>query len=214
MQNLEYINFIEGILNKESARLFLNIVAIILIIGGAFLFYNRNIIKADSDLGTFKAEKEFNLVLNNKKFRFIIKSYSKNGINKNYLVRSNIFKTKQVELLGFEDDFNLCNKPTLKFKDKEIICLVGDVGVHSQSIAFIGQDLSLVKVDERGIIKYGLTTDVPNYKILDINNDGYDDIVVDNRDYDKNPLADFNRKYYLGKDDAFIFDKEEAVEVK
>lgn len=201
-------------MKKQSAKLILNITSIILVIGGAFLFYNKSIIKADSELGVFKSEKEFGFELNNKKFKFRIKSYSKDGLNKNYIIRSSFFKTKQVELLGFEDDYNLCSKPTIKLKDKEIICLLGDVGVHSQVVSFINQDLSNVAINDNGAIKYSLTTDTPSYQILDYNNDGYDDLIIDNRDYDKNPLVNIHRAYYSSTNNGFIFDKVERVEVK
>ena len=213
MQNLSYIKKDEGILTKKNAKLFLNIVILILIMGGLVLFLNRNNIKADSDLGTFKSEKEFNLILNNKKFRFTVKSYSKNGNDNNYLFQRDFFRIKQTQLFGFEDEYNLCSKPTLKLKDKEIICLVGDVGVHSQAISLVRQDLSLVKINNNVSTNY-LTSDVPNYQIQDYNNDSYDDLIVDDRDYDKNPMIDVVRRYYSGGPTSFIFDKEERVEVQ
>ena len=201
-------------MNKKSAKLLLNLLVIILLIGGAFLFYKRNSIKADSNLGTFKSEKEINIVLNKKKFRFVIKSYIENGINRNYLIKGNIFKTKVMELIGFEENINSCQKPTPKLNDKEIICLVGDVGVHSQAITFVDENISIVKINKAGIIEKFITSDVPNYLIQDYNNDGYDDLIVDDRDYDNNPMTDVIRTYYLGSTDGFTFDKKELVEVK
>lgn len=188
-------------------------ITIILILGGSFLLYNKNKIKADSDLGAFTSEKEFNLVLNNKDFRFSIKSYLKDDLIRNYMTKSGLFKVKQVELIGFEDDFSLCNKPTLKLKDLEIICLVGDVGVHSQAVSFIREDLSILKIKDDVDLNY-LISDVPNYQIQDYNNDGYDDLIVEDRNYDKNPLIALIRRYYRGVSDGFVFDKEERVEVQ
>jgi hypothetical protein len=189
-------------------------MVLILISGGLFLYFNKNSIRADSNLGTFKSEKKFNLILNNKNFKFIIKSYSSGGVSRNYLIIDNIFKIKQVQLLGYEDDFNLCNRPIIKLRKEELICLIGDVGVHSQTIAFFNKNLNQIEINKKDDNSRYLVTDIPSYQIQDYNSDGFDDLIVEDRNYDKNPIVDIIRKYYSGRSDNFVFDKEEYIEVK
>lgn len=183
-------------------------------LGVVFLIYNKNNIKADSNLGIFKSKKDFRVVLDGQQIKFSIKSYSQNSINRNYLFKNTLFRIKQTELFGFEDDINLCNRPIVKLGEKEVFCLIGDVGVHSQNIVFFDKDISPIEISEGENISKNLITDSPNYQLLDYNNDKTDDLIIENRDYDKNPLSNIIRKYYIGTNSGFVFDKEEYVEVK
>lgn len=201
-------------MNRRKAKLLLNITATILFAVVILFIYNRNGTKADSDLGLLKSEKDFNVSLSGKNVNFTIKSYSQNNTSKNYLFRSNLFKVKRIELLGFEDNIGLCNKKVIKLRNVEAVCLVGDVGAHSQTISFVNSNISLVKIIEgKNIFRY-IVSDSPNYHLLDYNNDGIDDLIVDNRNYNENPLVDIVRKYYSGSDNGFVFDREEDLEVK
>lgn len=201
-------------MNKKIAKLLLILILTLSIIGFTILIIGRNNIGVDSDLGVKKSEKEFNIVLNNKKTRFTIKYYEKDGINKNYILIGNIFKTKRIELSGFESEIDLCKKPVLSMREKEVICLAGDVGVHSQNIVIIDSNYSIIRFQEEKNILKNIISDLPNYYIQDYNNDGNDDLIVYNRDYDKNPINNLIIKYYRGDSGYFVFDKEDHIAVK
>jgi len=201
-------------LNKTKAKLLLIIIAAILFAGIIIFISNKNNIKLDTNLGTLVSEQKINLILDEKKTNFSIKSYMQNNVSKNYLFKNNLFKIKRIELLGFEDNISLCNKKVIRLRDIEAVCLVGDVGVHSQTISFVSSNMLLVKIIEgKNIFRY-IVSDSPNYLVLDYNNDGVDDLIVDNRNYNENPLVDIVRKYYAGSDNDFVFDREEYLEVK
>lgn len=202
-------------MSKKKAKFLLNSVLLFFLITVFLFVYNQNGIKADSELGILKSEKEFNIFLKNKNVKFSIKSYFKNGSNKNYLFsEASLFKVKKIELLGFEEDVNLCSKSTLELGREEGICLVGDVGAHSQNIAFLNTNMSLLKIHEAGNELYSIVSDLPSYQITDYNSDGSDDLIIYNRDYDKNPLVDSIKSYYLWAGDGYAFDKAENVAVK
>lgn len=201
-------------MNKTKAKLLLIIIAAILFAGIIIFISNKNNIKLDTNLGTLVSEQKINLILDEKKTNFSIKSYMQNNVSKNYLFKNNLFKIKRIELLGFEDNISLCNKKVIRLRDIEAVCLVGDVGVHSQTISFVSSNMLLVKIIEgKNIFRY-IVSDSPNYLVLDYNNDGVDDLIVDNRNYNENPLVDIVRKYYAGSDNDFVFDREEYLEVK
>lgn len=201
-------------MSKKRAKILLILTLAVLVFGAIFYFYKYSKIKADSDLGFLKSEKNFDLVLDEKNIKFAIKSYKNDEITTSYLFFSNVFKIKRVQLVGFEDDINLCGNPVIKLGGKDAICLVGDVGAHSQNIALVNNGISLVEILEENSNLKNVITDSPNYFFLDYNEDSELDLIIDNRDYEKDPLVNAIRKYYRWAGSGFVFDKVEDIAVK
>jgi len=118
--------------------------------------------------------------------------------------------SKKVELSGFQDDVNLCDKKVYKIsKDKEAVCFQGSVGVHSNNLELIEisswQPVPFV-IDNKK--ESNIVSDVPNVVLIEGDNL---EIETDSRNYDTDPLSSALRAYFIYKDGEFVFDKNEDI---
>jgi len=111
-----------------------------------------------------------------------------------YLVKNKSFFNKaQLKLSGFENEVLFCpDFSTLKLND-DVVCLTGFVGAHSQNLQLVSikdGDLGTVSfLTNGGNEAENIMSDLPKMRVIDYNEDGKDDIMVYNRNYDKDPLA-------------------------
>lgn len=134
---------------------------------------------------------------------------------KNYLVVRRWFApAKFIELSGFEDDILPCQNETVVMLDDGTICLIGDVGVHSQNIQFIryqNYNLRVLKfIDKNSQPSENQLSDSPKFLLTD-NNAGLT-FSSDMRDYDRDPLKNITRTIFKFNSNGLVFDKEIDLE--
>lgn len=136
-----------------------------------------------------------------------------------YRIRyGNGFNYKTLELPGFQDNIQLCEEEQVDLGGnlENAICLIGEVGVHSENFMLfkkVGSELTAISFLKDGAYMSNVISDSPNIIKKDYNGDGMVDILVDNRDYDSSePYSSIKRDYYRGTDSGFIFDRTDSLQ--
>ncbi len=141
-------------------------------------------------------------------------SVYKNKISKRAFISvyENMFSKRETELSGFEEDLVFCPQKIFEDNKKGIICIFGEVGVHSENIQFInfGNLIPISFLDSNSGIKINITSDTPNFDLEMINENI--SLYVDNRNYDKDPLVDVIRTRYYLDGDRFQYQNLEEIE--
>jgi len=114
------------------------------------------------------------------------------------------------DLSGFEEIVMI--NSTLKISNSaNAVEISGAVGAHGENRQYFILDENLCPkplafVKNNNII-YNVYSDQPSFKVEDFNQDGWQDIAAEYRDYDRNPLIDGRRDIYLldPKNQQFIF---------
>lgn len=178
---------------------------------GVFIF--RSSISADSALGKPVSTKNIKITINNKSETFILEKYSSDKTSQYYIVKKDFFGKREAFLLsGFEDEIVNCDQSSGKISNA--ICLVGAVGVHSQNVQLVGfkdGHFSKISFIGNGESSDSAVTDVPKFAFSDLNNDGNIDLMLDQRDYDTDPLTNSIRNRYYRDGTNFIFDGSENI---
>ncbi len=191
-------------------------VILLLILAAVF----RGSISADSnDLGKPVSTKMLTTNIDGKKTSFTLLKYKNENTDGFDFVLSKknmIGGGTLLKLTGFEDDLDLCKDQIIKLANNagSAICLVGDAGVHSQNIELVRYadgKLSNIKFSGGDTSGNNIFTDVPNLSFIDRNNDGFLDLFVDGRNYDKDPITESVRSYYKNDGLEFIFDGTENI---
>jgi len=127
-------------------------------------------------------------------------------------VSSGYFDNKEVELLGFEEDLTFCPTAFIgENNNNSFVCLFGEVGVHSENIQFVNlNSMEFVPIiNNSGDSLKNISCDLPYFELLE--KDGQEQLYLDNRNYDKNPLVDIIRTYYYLDNDVFKYLKSEQI---
>jgi len=128
-----------------------------------------------------------------------------------YLIKVSRFSRQKIKLSGFEHDSGItsCNDSFKFASNNQIICLIGDVGVHSQNLELISYKnehfTPVLFVDNSDVESENVFSDLPLVNFKD------DSIEIDNRNYDKDPLLKGVRSHYRFIDNRFIFDSSEDI---
>ncbi len=196
-------------MNRKKLIILSVVILVAVVIAGGFMLIRAGDIDA-SELtfrGKLIRQNFIDRDLNNDgKFEKIYLSiYQKDNIKKSYIsIRDGIGKKREKMLSGFEDDLVICPNGIKPQNEENLICIFGEVGVHSQNIQFLRyRDLSTVNfIEKDGSIRKSMTCDVPYF---DIKTDNNLEIYFDNRNYEKDPLVDINRIHYYFNNDSFIY---------
>ena len=185
---------------KNILFLFFAVLIIFLLF---FIIYKTNCSKED---GSLISTKTIQATVNGQKKTYQIEKYegSDNSTKLELTYQSSLFKKISYQLPGFEDEVFPCKTDNGYLGDdfKDVLCLTGNVGVHSQNIALIRvyNDKFQPIYFQNGAEKLAnIVSDVPNIQLKDYNNDGKDELVVDSRDYDSDPTVDSIRNAYVFK---------------
>lgn len=200
-------------MSKNTAKLFLRFFFSLLAIFCVSYFLFRSRISADSDLGKLNSKKEIVLEMNGKQEKFELRQYRRKDQILNYLFKKSFYKTGNILLPGFEDEVTLCEENVIKTDGKDLICFIGDVGVHSKNLVLVNyskQKMRLINFSGNELSQ-NLTSDVPFFQFNKDENGNLKTLYCDNRDYDKDPIENSLRDIYKIEDGSFIFDKEEEV---
>jgi len=145
----------------------------------------------------------------------LISKYKKDNSYDFYLEINN--KPRQYLLLeGFESDVTFCEQEILEIdSDNCAVCVTGFVGAHSKNLQLIkynNYQLSFYQFTKEGVSTNNIYSDSPNFGFYDFTSDSKLDLIIDYRNYDKNPLEDIERMYYyFNTDNGFIYDGFEEI---
>lgn len=118
------------------------------------------------------------------------------------LTEAQVWKTKSTELVGFEDELKPCRSKKYVFGDQTFYCFRGFVGAHSENYVLVNTTtLESVKFKNSANSDQNIYSDVPSAKI-----EGQS-FIIDQRNYDLDPVSNSIRYYYNYAGDQFVFDK-------
>ncbi|MCL5410476.1 MAG: hypothetical protein M1324_01325 [Patescibacteria group bacterium] len=170
----------------------------------------QNLISADSNSREFISAKNVSAKITGKEEKFSIEKYKTGEDYQYFLTKNSLFsQKKKIKLSGFEDNISICGKES---GVDNAICLIGDVGVHSQNIELIkysGGNFSVLPFFRDGTSNNNITSDVPRYDFL--NKDGNTFLIVDQRDYEKDPISQAIRDSYKSTESGLNFDGAENI---
>ena len=170
----------------------------------------QNLVSADSDIGEFISAKKVSATIAGKEEKFSIEKYKTGEDYKYFLTQNTLFgQKKKILLSGFEDNISLCGKES---GIGNAICLMGDVGVHSQNIEilkYLNGRFTIFPFYKDGALSNNISSDVPNYSFETKN--GSVNLVIDQRDYDTDPINNAIRSRYKATDSGFVFDGIENI---
>lgn len=186
------------------------VAIIVIFVAGAIslIFLFRNSIFADQLRGDKVYENSISKDINQdgKSEDISVMFYSKNGKSSNYLtISGSKVKTASIKLSGFEDNVRFCEQSIYQFEADQIICVVGEVGVHSENLQFAKYKdgkISMVQFVKEGSSSPNIVSDVPKFSTSNLDSDQF---FVDNRNYDLNPVNDAVQSIYKYQDGGFTF---------
>ena len=179
-----------------------------------FIFTYKNYISADSNSESkLLSSKDIEVTIGGRSEKFSIDKYQNNSEYQYFLVKKNLFGSKnKIKLSGFENELLLCEQKVIKLQNnEEAICLVGDVGAHSQNVQIIEYSNGRFAVIPflRESTSENITTDVPLFHFDE--DSEKTKLIIDQRNYDLNPLNSAIRSFYEISDKGFVFDEEENI---
>lgn len=187
----------------KRAKSLISIILLIVLFSVALILYKSKVL-ADSNLGTPYKSSDLSAEFNQKNGSVLLNSYKQGDntfLHRLILKRNNIHKNN-LELSGFEEDIYLCRDEKIAFPIKSgYLCLVGPVGVHSENlqiIRFVTDHFEAVQFAKDNEVSPNLVSDVPAYKFESGN--VWPMILVYDRNYDQDPLADAIESAYSSQD--------------
>ncbi len=205
--------------SKFTYYLFIGIFIAAVVVSLLYYVFNRGIF-ADvfSDRGEVVDQLSYSYDLDDKgtdETILITKYRQDDGTHDHYIEIENNYNLFS-KLEGFELDVTFCDQEVIKLDDKNLaICVSGFVGAHSknlQLVSYQSSGLSFYQYIKGEIITNNIYTDSPNFTIYDYNDDKKSDLIIDYRDYEKNPLVDITRMYYyFDADSGFVYDQLEEI---
>ncbi|OQB05714.1 MAG: hypothetical protein BWY19_00847 [bacterium ADurb.Bin212] len=147
------------------------------------------------------------------KEKLVLRSYQQDNRFSNYIsLEKGLFYKREKELVGFEDDLVFCPQKSFENRSENIICVFGEVGVHSENIQFLDFDnFNYIKfIDEDGRRRDNITFDAPYFN-FETDPDKGDVVYFDSRNYEADPLVDIIRSYYYLDNTVFKFLHKEFI---
>lgn len=196
------------------ATFFLILLAIVVY----YLIYSRIFADSTSGLEISRQSKNWDVDSDDHKEAVSLAKYQ-NGSKNTFrlIVAKDNGKNYSLELTGFESEVGFCkDNELIPIEQFKIICLSGYVGVHSQNIQlllFDGTNLKPIQFKNSESSENRITSDVPNFAFTDLNNDNLNELYIDNRDYEKDPVLDILRSYYYFIDGVFRYNNVESIHI-
>lgn len=136
-----------------------------------------------------------------------LSKYGDDGSIRWTITKSDFWSRSVLEIDGFNNFVFGCEQQTLQIQESKLLCLKGEVGAHSMNIVLINLDtFAPIAFEGPEMTNFNIISDVPYYDFVSPGT-----LTADSRNYDKNPLYDSVRTYYLWKDGHFRFDKSEDI---
>lgn len=208
----EFFNF----MTKKKIVYIISACFIIAILAGSFWYiFSNQTIKADSN-SILINEQKIMTTINGKPEEVALQTYQlTNNSYQSYLIAKHFLTNEVLKLNGFEKNVSLCPKNLFSnIELKNQLCLIGEVGVHSENLEIIDYSnnklkITTFKINNRS--QESIASDVPMFKFFDYNNDNLADLIVYQRDYENDPLVDSVEYYYYGTKNNFVFDTDKNI---
>lgn len=192
-------------IGRKIVKEFIKIIVILVLVLAAFAVWQDN--RGDYDGKTVVSKKH---IAGTEHSAVILQDKDKNDLPMYFLTLDQTH-SDQIALIGFEDNIEFCTLPdSIKSTSPQLICLWGDVGVHSknlQTYRYEGGRLLGVEFKRDSQIDTNMTSDVPDFRFSSDSTGSVIFQVLD-RDYDRNPLIDAISSSYRLDGDRFLFDRE------
>lgn len=191
-------------------RLFTTIFIVCMagVISLIFLYKNR--IFADQLHGDTISRQSItaDLDLDNKTEKVTVATYRSNNKNVSEIrISKSIFNEQSISLSGFEDNVKFCDQDIIRLSESDTyVCIVGDVGVHSQNIQlarYKDGKITFAKFINGPTGSENITTDEPKFNI-DTSVSPVE-FSIDNRNYDFDPVRNGVRSSYKYSNGLFTF---------
>ena len=149
-----------------------------------------------------------NISLNNQPLTIVYKGVNSQSV----AIKEGNIISNTLDLI--EKGYSNCNnKFGLNNIESNYVCLVADVGVHSQQLYLLEYNHGILSflpntIDE--ITENYFLSDRPNFEFIQINSEIR--LNVDYRNYDKDPLIDINRSTFRLENHKFLFDKKSELQ--
>ena len=136
-----------------------------------------------------------------------LEKYQSRGVSTFYIkVDKPVIGFELKKLSGFEDDVKFCPQQMINASgSQKLICLFGDVGVHSQNIQLISYESGIKIIPfvdgERSLLS--VYTDAPKFDIKNAASERAAAVCLFDRDYDKDPLIDTIEICYYFSGESF-----------
>lgn len=184
-------------MERQSANKIVYLVALILVLFALGYVFYAGLVGADPlgpkpqesktiDFGGDVGEREVSIAFS--------------GTSGKISVKKSIFFSCSYSLVGFEKTASIGALVSIG-SGKIALEISAPVGVHSENRQYFTLDQNLcpqpLQFVKNGAIDYNVYSDQPSFLLEDFNSDGWLDIGVEFRDYDKNPLEDGIREIYL-----------------
>ncbi len=198
-------------MERISTRRITTIFLIILFIF-AIAMMQKNRISADVEESTTV---NFSINIAGKSHKFSMAKYmdpAQTDNPKYILSEKNGLSVKKISIENLGQDAMLCSKSLIYSPDNTpMICLKATSGVHSENLVLIKYTQNGFSIVDTMINNKpsAIFSDLPRFAFIDYNSDGFDDIIADQRDYDKVPMVDTVSYYFKNSKDGFILDKKE-----
>lgn len=167
-----------------------------LIIGLGFYLY-FSLVKADTSVGENGDIKFLDFGGNIGQKQMVLKVDGKNGT---ISVNQTMLSSCSQKIVGFEKSAKIDSLISIG-EGFRVIEISGLVGAHSENRQYFYLDekkcpqaLAFVK---NGSKVYNIYSDQPSFKLIDFNVDGWQDVGVEMRNYDADPIVDGMRDIYL-----------------
>ena len=200
--------------SKKKAKILFSTLILIIIIFLFVFFVIYKSVNAEDETAVI-SKKSISATIRGEKQIFTIEKLQENdnSIKTRLIYQTSPMSKLSVDLVGFEDGVLPCKTSEGYLGDeyRDILCLTGDVGVHSQNLSMIrvlDNKLEPVYFKNGADKLVNITSDVPNIQIKDYNNDGKNELVVGSRDYDNDPTINSIQNVYVLKDGVFESTKE------
>ncbi len=176
----------------------LKVVFLCAVIGLVSFYFTQNS-KEMSQLGDVLSSKNLDLGLDQK---YELSRREIDGQGRWFLTKKGTWTNKNIELVGFESDASLCARKIYEINQQKFVCFRGLVGVHSENYVLVSLDkFRPIDFVQSGLIDPNIYSDVPSAGI------SQNIFLIDQRDYDRDPISDSIRYKFTFDGSAFVFDK-------
>lgn len=191
---------------KSVSKIVYLVISILILVVLGYIFFT-DIVGADSLVGKSGETKtvDFGDDIGKKEVSIIFSGSDGGKIG----LKKSVFLSCSHKLAGFEKKAVIGPLVTIG-PGEYALEIAAAVGVHSENRQYFVLDKNLcpqpLAFVKNGAVDYNVYSDQPSFKLQDFNGDGWLDIAIEFRDYDKNPLQDGIRDIYLYQNEKNHFE--------
>lgn len=203
----------------KKIKIFLPImISIVLVILIIILINNKYFVIKDGIKYSLVSSREIKIDSNADSDTFLIQKFESSEGQARYFFRTKkyIFNKNEIEMNGFEDEVANCKQFELFLGEEHMktLCFTGNVGVHSQNLVLIGIDNNKPKIINFIIDQEkepNIFSDVPKIIFSDYDGDQIKELIVENRNYESDPINSVTKNYFRYSGSEFVFDRKISI---